>query len=170
MKSLIVVIVISFLFGCKQAQDSNAATEQKAEGIISTEGTSSGGGTCSAEFSCRFANENKTTFAMVALCGKLALAEIKDNQWSYTAQVESNRWTIYRDENEYVLLFKRKLRSHDDATPWIQLEVKLEQRFHEGVNKNGYPALLSGELNGINQFFNNEKMICQPGWLKNLNI
>lgn len=162
-----VLIPLLFLLGCTPSQGSNQANEQKAEDKFLTDGTSSGGGSCSIELSCRFSDAIQTSLGVVAACGTLELMKLKDDQWiSESSPIEAHRWTIYRENNEYVLLFKRKLASPEDQTPWVQLEVKLEQKFHDGPNKNSYPALLSGGFVGLNQNFKNEPMICQPGWFK----
>jgi hypothetical protein len=170
MKSLILISVFLLLGGCTPSQSSSLANGRVGENSYLTQGTSSGGGSCTAELSCRFTNTNQTSLTIlgvVAGCGVLELVKLKDNQWvPQLAPVETHRWTIYREDNEYVLLFKRKSATPQDETPWVQLEVKLEQKFRDGPNMNSYPATLSGEFKGLDQSYKNEPMICQPGWFK----
>lgn len=156
-----------FLLGCTPSQGSNQVNEQKVEDKFLTDGTSSGGGSCSIELSCRFSDENQTSLGVLAACGTLKLMKFQGDQWvSESSPIEAHRWTVYRENNEYVLLFKSKLASSADQTPWVLLEVKLEHKFQDGPNKNSYPALLSGGFFGLAQNFKNEPMICQPGWFK----
>jgi len=167
MKSLVLISIFFLMAGCTPSQGSDLANGKMGEDSFLTDGTSSGGGSCTAELSCRFTNANQTSLGVMAVCGALELVKLKDNQWgSELSSVEAHRWTIYREDNEYVLLFKRKLSSSQDETPWVQLEVKLEQKFRDGPNMNSYPAILSGEFKGLDQNFKNEPMICQPGWFK----
>ena len=162
MKILRFVILSSLIIACQPSQGQNSSIINSKTLSNSDDGTSSGGGSCTAEFNCRFTDEQKNSLGLLVVCDEFGLVTYQSGQWiNESPLVKKNRWTIYREEEkEYVMLFKTI------NEPWAQLEVKLERKIVSGLNIESYPATLSGNFIGHEENFNNENMICKRGWFK----
>lgn len=165
MVKLVIFILSLQLLSCVPNKDENIQSSSKPIVNNIQDGTSSGGGSCKAEFSCKFNDEGKNLLGVMAICDKLQLVTFKNDQWVPLSSVEVNRRTIFRNESEeFVLLFKRKILSESDSTPWVQLEAQLERKIHSGPDKGYYPAILSGSFLGLSENFQEEQMTCKAGW------